>query len=57
MATETPVKKFNCVVLGSGQSGTPLASALAKSGRSTALIERAHIGGTCVNEGEHHESP
>lgn len=56
MATDTQVKRFNCVVVGSGQSGTPLASALAKSGRTTALIERAHIGGTCVNEGNHHPS-
>ena len=52
MATEIEIKKFNCVVIGSGQSGTPLASALAQSGRKTALIERAHIGGTCINEGE-----
>ena len=52
MATETQVKKVNCVVVGSGQSGTPLALALAQSGRKTALIEKAHIGGTCVNEGE-----
>jgi pyruvate/2-oxoglutarate dehydrogenase complex dihydrolipoamide dehydrogenase (E3) component len=51
MATETVVKKFDAVVIGSGQSGTPLASALAQSGRKTALIERSHVGGTCVNEG------
>ncbi len=51
MTTETVTKKFDAVVIGSGQSGTPLASALAQSGRRTALIERAHIGGTCINEG------
>lgn len=50
-AKENVVKKFDAVVIGSGQSGTPLASALAQSGRKTALIERAHVGGTCVNEG------
>ena len=56
MATESenPVKKFDCVVVGSGQSGTPLATALAKAGRNTALIERTHLGGTCVNEGKNH---
>ncbi|KAI7089202.1 hypothetical protein KC356_g2664 [Hortaea werneckii] len=44
-------KKFDCIVIGSGQAGTPLATALAHSGRRTALIERGHIGGCCVNEG------
>ncbi|RMY40498.1 hypothetical protein D0866_01233 [Hortaea werneckii] len=44
-------KKFDCIVIGSGQAGTPLATALAQSGRRTALIERSHISGCCVNEG------
>ncbi|GAB1731453.1 hypothetical protein NU195Hw_g1067t1 [Hortaea werneckii] len=44
-------RKFDCIVIGSGQAGTPLATALAESGRRTALIERNHIGGCCVNEG------
>ncbi|KAI7202336.1 hypothetical protein D0869_00694 [Hortaea werneckii] len=44
-------KKFDYIVIGSGQAGTPLATALAQSGRRTALIERSHIGGCCVNEG------
>jgi pyruvate/2-oxoglutarate dehydrogenase complex dihydrolipoamide dehydrogenase (E3) component len=47
----TNAKKFDCVVIGSGQAGTPLATALANSGRKTALIEKSHIGGTCVNVG------
>jgi pyruvate/2-oxoglutarate dehydrogenase complex dihydrolipoamide dehydrogenase (E3) component len=42
---------YNSIVIGSGQGGTPLATALAKAGRKTALIERTHIGGCCVNEG------
>ncbi len=42
---------YDCVVIGSGQAGGPLSQALAKSGFHTALIERAHIGGTCINEG------
>lgn len=50
-AKEPVIKRFDAVVIGSGQSGTPLASALAQSGKRTALIERAHVGGTCVNEG------
>lgn len=43
--------KYDAIVIGAGQAGVPLASALAKSGRKTAIIEREHIGGTCVNEG------
>lgn len=42
---------YAALILGSGQGGTPLAVALAKSGQRTALVEEAHIGGTCVNEG------
>ena len=44
-------EKYDAIVIGSGQAGTPLSSALAKAGMRTALIERAHVGGTCVNEG------
>jgi len=47
----TDTRHYDAVVIGSGQAGTPLARALADSGRSTALIEREHVGGTCVNEG------
>ncbi len=42
---------YDCLVIGSGQAGGPLAIALAKAGRKTALIERDHVGGTCINEG------
>jgi pyruvate/2-oxoglutarate dehydrogenase complex dihydrolipoamide dehydrogenase (E3) component len=42
---------YDAVVVGSGQAGGPLSIALARAGRRTALIEREHIGGTCVNEG------
>src|SRR5690349_5795768 len=47
MATE----HYDAIVIGSGQAGGPMASELAQAGRRTALIERAHVGGTCVNEG------
>ncbi len=43
--------RYDAVVIGAGQAGVPLAVALAKAGRRTAIIERAHVGGTCVNEG------
>lgn len=43
--------EYDAVVIGSGQAGTPLSTALAQAGMRTALIERVHVGGTCVNEG------
>jgi pyruvate/2-oxoglutarate dehydrogenase complex dihydrolipoamide dehydrogenase (E3) component len=47
----TPADHYQSIVIGSGQGGTPLCRALAEAGQRTALIEREHIGGTCVNEG------
>jgi len=44
-------EQFDIAIIGSGQAGTPLAIAFAEAGKSVALIERAHIGGTCINEG------
>jgi len=44
-------ERYDAIVVGSGQAGTPLGSALADAGLRTALIEREHVGGTCVNEG------
>src|SRR5436189_6328741 len=41
----------NAIVIGSGQAGGPLSTALARAGRKTAIIEREHVGGTCINEG------
>jgi pyruvate/2-oxoglutarate dehydrogenase complex dihydrolipoamide dehydrogenase (E3) component len=42
---------YDAVVIGAGQAGVPLSQALARSGSRTALIEREHVGGTCINEG------
>src|SRR3954470_22675437 len=42
---------YDLVVIGAGQGGSPLASAFARAGKHTALIERVHVGGTCINEG------
>jgi pyruvate/2-oxoglutarate dehydrogenase complex dihydrolipoamide dehydrogenase (E3) component len=47
----TQAQHYDAVVIGSGQGGNPLARALAESGRRTALVEREHVGGTCINEG------
>src|SRR5487761_588330 len=42
---------FDAMILGTGQAGKPLALDLGGAGRRTAVIEREHIGGTCVNVG------
>jgi len=42
---------YDAIVIGSGQAGTPLSQALASAGMRTALVERVHVGGTCINEG------
>jgi pyruvate/2-oxoglutarate dehydrogenase complex dihydrolipoamide dehydrogenase (E3) component len=47
----TAPEQFDAIVIGAGQAGVPLAVDLAKAGRRTALIEQAHVGGTCINEG------
>ncbi|MBN3856189.1 FAD-containing oxidoreductase [Paraburkholderia sp. Ac-20340] len=44
-------QRFDAIVIGTGQSGPPLAVRLGASGRKTAVIERAAFGGTCVNVG------
>jgi pyruvate/2-oxoglutarate dehydrogenase complex dihydrolipoamide dehydrogenase (E3) component len=48
MATE---QRYDAVVIGAGQAGGPLSTALAGMGRKTVLVERKHVGGTCINEG------
>jgi pyruvate/2-oxoglutarate dehydrogenase complex dihydrolipoamide dehydrogenase (E3) component len=47
----TTPQQYDAIVIGSGQAGTPLSMALAQAAMHTALIERVHVGGTCVNEG------
>ena len=43
--------RCDALVIGSGQAGPFLAMRLAGSGMKTVLIEREHLGGTCVNDG------
>ncbi|MEX2541446.1 MAG: mercuric reductase [Trueperaceae bacterium] len=50
-ADEHDTLHYQAIVIGAGQGGGPLAGALAKSGKRVALIEREHVGGTCVNVG------
>ncbi len=49
--TRAAGERYDAIIIGSGQAGTPLAGAMAKAGWRTVLIERAHVGGTCVNAG------
>ena len=49
MSTER--RTYDAIVIGAGQGGAPLAAAFAGAERKTALIERADVGGTCVNTG------
>jgi pyruvate/2-oxoglutarate dehydrogenase complex dihydrolipoamide dehydrogenase (E3) component len=44
-------KKYDAIVIGTGQAGKPLAVALGQAGWKTAVIERSHVGGSCVNHG------
>jgi pyruvate/2-oxoglutarate dehydrogenase complex dihydrolipoamide dehydrogenase (E3) component len=43
--------EYDAIIIGAGQSGGPLSTALAQDGQKTAIIERVHVGGTCINEG------
>lgn len=44
-------EQFDAIIIGAGQSGPFLAARLAGAGKTVALIEREHMGGTCVNDG------
>ena len=43
--------EFDTAIIGGGQAGVPLSRALAGAGQPVALIERVHLGGSCVNFG------
>src|SRR5438067_1963900 len=42
---------YDAIVIGSGQAGNPLSQKLADLGWAVALVEKEHLGGTCVNTG------
>ena len=44
-------KKYDAMIIGTGQSGPALAGRLNQEGLKTAIIERKLVGGTCVNVG------
>lgn len=46
-----PDYSCDALIIGSGQAGNPLATALADAGRTVILVEEAQLGGSCVNYG------
>ncbi|MCV7076478.1 FAD-containing oxidoreductase [Mycobacterium szulgai] len=42
---------FDAIIVGAGQAGPPLAGRLTAAGQRVAMVERKHVGGTCVNTG------
>ncbi|MBI1999610.1 MAG: mercuric reductase [candidate division NC10 bacterium] len=43
--------QYDAIIIGSGQAGNPLSESLTDQGWTVALIEKAHLGGTCINTG------
>lgn len=48
---DSDYEKFDALIIGAGQAAAPLASALGRAGWKTAVIERKHVGGSCINFG------
>jgi pyruvate/2-oxoglutarate dehydrogenase complex dihydrolipoamide dehydrogenase (E3) component len=44
-------RHYDAIIIGAGQAGGPLSTSMAREGRKTAIIERKHVGGTCINWG------
>ena len=45
------MKRFDAIIIGTGQAGPPLAARFSSAGKTVAIIERHKFGGTCVNTG------
>jgi pyruvate/2-oxoglutarate dehydrogenase complex dihydrolipoamide dehydrogenase (E3) component len=43
--------RFDAIIVGAGQAGPSLAGRLTDAGLTVAVVERKHVGGTCVNTG------
>jgi pyruvate/2-oxoglutarate dehydrogenase complex dihydrolipoamide dehydrogenase (E3) component len=44
-------RNFDAIIIGAGQAGGPLAHQFADRGWVVALVEREHLGGSCINYG------
>jgi pyruvate/2-oxoglutarate dehydrogenase complex dihydrolipoamide dehydrogenase (E3) component len=51
MGGQAKAERYEAIVIGTGQAGKPLARDLGAAGWRTAVIEREHVGGTCINVG------
>jgi pyruvate/2-oxoglutarate dehydrogenase complex dihydrolipoamide dehydrogenase (E3) component len=51
MSKPSEMVEFDVLLLGAGQASVPLAGKLLDAGKSVALVERKHVGGSCVNFG------
>ncbi len=51
MTNAASAQHYDAIIIGSGQAGNPLATAFAAADKHVALVERAAVGGTCVNYG------
>ena len=51
MSAPVQPEPLDAIVIGAGQAGPSLAARFAAAGQRVALIERSHLGGTCVNDG------
>jgi len=47
----TTTKRFDAIIIGTGQAGPSLGARFAAAGKTVAIIERHKFGGTCVNTG------
>jgi pyruvate/2-oxoglutarate dehydrogenase complex dihydrolipoamide dehydrogenase (E3) component len=45
------IEKYKAIIIGTGQSGKPLALDLANAGWKTAVVESHYVGGSCINYG------
>jgi pyruvate/2-oxoglutarate dehydrogenase complex dihydrolipoamide dehydrogenase (E3) component len=48
-SAESPVERFDALVLGSGEAGKYLSWSLGAEGKRVALVERRYVGGSCPN--------
>ncbi|WP_448951403.1 FAD-containing oxidoreductase [Labrys neptuniae] len=44
-------QNFDAIIIGAGQAGPSLAARFSAAGQRVAIVERKHVGGTCVNTG------
>ncbi len=43
--------EYDIIIIGAGPGGYEMAAEAARDGLTVAIVERAHVGGTCLNEG------